>query len=146
MRNLITIVAMLSVGCGTMGLSPSDTGAGASSIEIDPYGEIDFGEHNINASKSARMDITLFVQGDRPVGILDIVLDGDDADLFILPEDLPVPMRLQPGIDFPFALRFSPEEAGSFRGEFKVMIDDGTPDGSFIQRPVMGEGCEADGC
>ena len=146
MRTFLAIVGTLFTGCGTVGLAPSDTGAAPSSIEIDPYGEIDFGEHSINAAKSARMDITLFVQGESPVGILDIVLDGTDADLFILPQDLPVPMRLQPGIDFPLSLRFSPEDAGTFLGEFKVIIDDGTPDGALIQRPVMGEGCEVDGC
>ena len=145
MRTFLVIVGMLATGCGTVGLVPSDTGAPTSTIEIDPYGQIDFGAHSINAAKSARMDITLFVQGESPVGILDIVLDGSDADLFVLPPELPLPMRLQPGIDFPLSLRFSPEEVGSFLGEFKVIIDDGTPDGALIHRPIMGDGCEADG-
>ena len=146
MRTFLVIVGTLAIGCGPVGLAPSDTGDTPSSIEIDPYGKIDFGEHSIHAAKSARMDITLFVQGESPVGILDIVLDGTDADLFILPPELPLPMRLQPGIDFPLSLRFSPEDAGSFSGEFTVIIDDGSPNGALIHRPIMGDGCETDEC
>ena len=141
MRNLLFILGLMTTGCGTYGLEPTDTGFMPSALGIDPFGEIDFGEHSTDASKSARKDIILFVDGEQPLAIIDVFLEGENASNFSLPADLPLPIRLQPGVEFPIALRFSPDSPGAFRGEMKVMIDDGTTEGAYINRPIVGEGC-----
>ena len=146
MRSSLIMLVALVTGCGTVGLAPSDTGLAASELLIDPYGEIDFGEHSINADKSALMDITLIVDGEKPLAILDMSLDGEDAEHFILPTDLPLPIPLQPGIDFPVSLRFSPDHVGLFMGELNIIIDDGSPENATLNRRIVGEGCDAGGC
>jgi len=137
---------MLTTGCGTYGLEPTDTGGIPSSLGIDPFGEIDFGEHSTNANKSARKDILLFVDGDQPLAIIDVFLEGGDSTIFSIPPDLPIPILLQPGSDFPVSLGFSPDSTGSFRGEMTVLIDDGTSEGAYINRPIVGVGCEEGEC
>lgn len=146
MRTLLFTLAFLATGCGTYGLDATDTGGMASSLGIDPFGEIDFGKHDLDAPKSARKDVVLFVDGDQPLAIIDVFLEGGNSEIFRLPEDLPLPILLQPGTDFPISLRFSPTSGGTFRGELTVMIDDGTEAGAFINRPISGEGCSDTDC
>ena len=146
MRTLIFVLGFLTTGCGTYGLEPSDTGMLPSALGIDPFGEIDFGQHSPNASRSARKDVVLFVDGEQQLAIIDIFLEGGESEIFSLPPDLPLPILLQPGIQFPVSMRFAPSSTGTFRGELTVMIDDGTEEGAYINRPVVGEGCAEGEC
>jgi hypothetical protein len=146
MRILLFALAAAVTGCGTYGLEATDTGAMVSSLGIDPFGEIDFGEHELAAAKSARTDVVLFVDGEQPLAIIDVFLEGGNSDIFRLPDDLPLPILLKPGTDFPVSLRFSPDATGTFRGELTVMIDDGTDEGAYINRPIVGEGCSESDC
>ncbi len=146
MRTLLFTLAAFCAGCGTYGLDATDTGAVASNLGIDPFGEIDFGTHDLNAPKTARKDIILFVDGEQPLAIIDVFLEGGNSEIFMLPDDLPVPILLQPGTEFPISMRFSPNASGTFRGEMTVMIDDGTAEGAYINRPIVGEGCTESEC
>ena len=146
MRTLIFTLGMAVTGCGTYGLEPTDTGMMPSSLGIDPFGEIDFGEHDPSANKSARQEIVMFVDGEQQLAIIDVFLEGGESEIFSLPPDLPLPILLQPGMQFPVSLRFDPNAPGTFRGELTVMIDDGTEAGAYINRPLVGEGCEEDAC
>jgi hypothetical protein len=146
MRTLLFIIAASFIGCGTYGLEATDTGAMTSSLGIDPLGEIDFGGHDLNADKSARKDVVMFVDGEQPLAIIDIFLEGGNSEIFKLSEELPLPIMLQPGVDFPVSIRFSPHASGTFRGELTVMIDDGTTEGAYINRPLVGEGCTESDC
>jgi len=146
MRIFLFALTALFSGCGSYGLDATDTGAMASQLGIDPLGEIDFGAHDLGAPKSARTDVVMFVDGEQPLAIIDVFLEGGSSDIFSLSDELPLPLLLQPGVDFPVSLRFSPDTSGTFRGELTVMIDDGTDDGSYINRPIVGEGCTDSDC
>ena len=126
MRNLLLILGLSISGCGSYGLQVFDTGGASSTLGIDPMGGIEFGEHSPALEKSVRKEVVLWVDGDAPLAIVDVYLEGASSDAFSISDELPLPIRLQPEGDFPLQLRFAPYAKGSFRGELVILIDDGT--------------------
>ena len=55
---------------------------------------------------------------------------------------LPLPLRLEPGLEFPVELRFTPYAVGTFSGELVVLYDDGTAEGESVRIPISGQGCD----
>ena len=151
MRALRLVLAsqlfVLSTACGNVGLDAlnSDTGAlsAGAVLEIVPTGEIYFGEHSPD-SPSAFQDITLKSTGDSQIAIIDVYLDDMTSQAFqFASDDLPLPLRLQPGKDFPVTVSFSPYAVGQFTGTFVVELDEGG-DPAEHTRPLRGDGCPPD--
>lgn len=148
MRALRPVLAaqlvIVLAACSNLGLDAFsvDTGSGTegSVLEIVPTGEVDFGSMSPD-SPSAFQDITLKSTGDQQVAIIDVYLDEMTSQAFQLTsDDLPLPIRLQPGKDFPVTVSFSPYAVGQFTGTFVVETDDG---GDLLEqtRPLLGDGC-----
>jgi hypothetical protein len=142
MRNLLLILSLSLSGCGAYGLQVFDTGGASSTLGIDPMGEIEFGEHSPALEKSVRKEVVLWVDGAVPLAIVDAYLEGSSSDAFSISDELPLPIRLQPGGDFPLQLRFAPHATGTYRGELVILIDDGTEEGAYIHRSIHGTGCD----
>jgi hypothetical protein len=145
MHKLLLILSLSLSGCGSYGLQVFDTGGFSSTLGIDPSGEIQFGEHSPSLEKPVRKEVVLWVDGEDPLAIVDVYLDESSSDVFGLSDDLPLPIRLHPDGSFPLQLRFLPSEAGSYRGQLVVLIDDGTEDGAYIHRSIQGSGCDDPG-
>jgi len=139
----IALTAALT-GCGTIGLDVMDTGGMGSILGVDPAGQIDFGQHRASASKAARKDVVLWVDGGQPLAIVDVYLDEDSDSSFWMSNELPLPIRLSPEMEFPVEVRFNPAGTGTHRGEMVILLDDGTMEGAYVRRPIVGEGCEGD--
>ena len=134
------ILAAFATGCGSVGLDVMDTGGMGSILGVDPAGQIDFGEHSTDAAKSVRKDVVLWVDGNEPLAVVDVFLDESSDVSFWVSSSLPLPIRLKPDRQFPVEVRFQPDDTGTQRGELVILIDDGTQEGAYIRRPLVGEG------
>lgn len=142
MRLFLIALTFALTGCGSIGLDVMDTGGMDSILGVDPAGQIDFGQHNASAEKAARKDIVLWVDGGQPLAIVDVYLDETSDSSFWMSSDLPLPIRLSPDMEFPVEVRFNPGDTGTHRGELVVLLDDGTTEGAYVRRPIVGEGCD----
>ena len=139
-RPSLTLLTALITGCGSVGLDVMDTGGMASTLAVDPAGQIDFGSHSTDATKSIRKDVVLSVHGDQPIAVVDVYIDDTSDPSFWMSPNIPVPIRLQPDSVFPIEIRFQPDDQGPQRGELVILIDDGTVEGAYLRRPIVGEG------
>jgi len=144
MRLFLIALIFALTGCGSIGLDVMDTGGMSSILGVDPAGQIDFGQRNASATKAARKDIVLWVDGGQPLAIVDVYLDETSDSSFWMSSDLPLPIRLSPDMEFPVEVRFNPGDTGTHRGELVVLLDDGTTEGAYVRRPLVGEGCAGD--
>jgi len=144
MRLFLIALIFALTGCGSIGLDIMDTGGMNSILGVDPAGQIDFGQRNASATKAARKDIVLWVDGGQPLAIVDVYLDETSDSSFWMSSDLPLPIRLSPDMEFPVEVRFNPGDTGTYRGELVVLLDDGTTEGAYVRRPLVGEGCAGD--
>lgn len=140
MPALIFAIAFLTAGCGSVGLDAFDTGGMGSILGVDPAGQIDFGEHSTASAKSARKDIVLWVDGEAPLAVVDVFLDTESDSSFWMSGELPLPIRLLPDRQFPVEVRYLPNGEGTHRGELVILLDDGTQEGSYVRRPLVGVG------
>jgi hypothetical protein len=144
MRLFLIALTFALTGCGSIGLDVMDTGGMDSILGVDPAGQIDFGQHHASAEKAARKDIVLWVDGGRPLAIVDVYLDETSDSSFWMSSDLPLPIRLSPDMEFPVEVRFNPSGTGTHRAELVILLDDGTTEGAYVRRPIVGEGCDGD--
>jgi hypothetical protein len=102
---LLTLTAALLPGCGSYGLTEAGLeGELGARLSIFPAAEVQFPV--TPAGGITWSDITLISSGDEPVWIEEIWLEGEGADEFYLPDELPVPAELLPGAEMPLTLRF----------------------------------------
>jgi hypothetical protein len=106
-------------------------------VELDREGEVLF-EWTPYGSTSWT-DIELRSTGDSPVFVVELSLDGIQADHFTLPDELPVPLRLAPQESFPFQVGFQPAAIGQFTADLWIVTGDDTPD---LTLRLVGNGCE----
>ena len=139
-RPVLTLLAAFITGCGSVGLDVMDTGSATSTLAVDPAGQIDFGSHSTDAAKSFRKDVVLSVDGAQPIAVVDIYIDETSDPSFWMSPNIPVPIRLKPDSVFPIEIRFQPDDEGTQRGELVILIDDGTVEGAYLRRPIVGEG------
>ncbi len=144
MRLLFIALTFALTGCGSIGLDVMDTGGMNSILGVDPAGQIDFGQHNASATKAARKDVVLWVDGGQPLAIVDVYLDETSDSSFSMSNDLPLPIRLSSDMEFPVEVRFNPGDTGTHRGELVILLDDGTTEGAYVRRPIVGVGCDSD--
>jgi hypothetical protein len=144
MRMFLIALTSALTGCGSIGLDTMDTGGMNSILGVDPAGQIDFGQHSASAAKAARKDVVLWVDGGQPLAIVDVYLDTASDSSFWMSNDLPLPIRLSPDMEFPIEVRYNPGDDGTHRGELVILLDDGTLEGAYVRRPIVGEGCNGD--
>jgi len=142
MRLFPIALIVATTGCGSIGLDVMDTGGMGSILGVDPAGQIDFGQHRASAEKAIRKDVVLWVDGGQPLAIVDVYLDNASDSSFWMSNDLPLPIRLSPDMEFPVEVRFNPGDTGTHRGELVILLDDGTLEGAYVRRPIVGEGCD----
>ena len=147
MRTQLSVLALMTMGCGTMGLSSYDTAVGAEDITlgVDPRGNIEFGRVSPSKSKSELQDVVLYAQGEGMLNIVDVYLSDSSSTSFSMRQNLPLPMRMEDGEEFPVQVRFLPSTVGMFTGELVILLDDGSPEGDEVYLPLSGKGCEDPG-
>lgn len=142
LHRLVLVMSLLS-GCGSMGLSTGDTGVTAiASLGVDPTGDVDFGRVSPAKDKSDLEDVILFAEGLGTLNVVDVYLSNASSGAFTMRNNLPLPMRLHDGEEFPVQVRFLPYTTGSFEGELVVLVDDGTAQGTEVTVPLLGWGCQ----
>ncbi len=143
MRTLIPLFAATMMGCGTVGLEAFDTGGeGSPLLGVDPDGDLSFGRVSPAKEKSAVEEVLLYSAGDTTLAIVDVYLNESSSGAYTVRNDLPLPLLLQPGGEFPVEVRFAPFAVGSFSGELVVLFDNGTEEGESARIPIVGQGCE----
>ncbi len=140
----LTALAFLTMGCGTVGLSSYDTAISADDISlgVDPRGNIEFGQVSPAKSKSEIQDIVLYAQGEGLLNIVDVYLSDASSSSFTMRQNLPLPMRMEEGSEFPVQVRFLPVATGMFSGELVILLDDGSAEGDEVYLPLSGKGCD----
>jgi hypothetical protein len=138
-RFFVAPIASLLVGCGTLGLDYASLDDMQAQLDIVPGGQITF-ESTSSEAKSAIEEVLFASIGELPVNLIDIYLDDTSSQAFNLPDDLPLPLRLEPGDDYPVEMTFSPYGVGQYSGNLTVVLDvDGEP--LVTTRRVVGSGC-----
>lgn len=141
-RLFVLSIAGLVSGCGTLGLDYASLGDMRAQLDIVPGGQITF-ESTSSDAKSAIEEVLFASVGELPVNLIDIYLDETSSQAFNLPDDLPLPLRLEPGDDYPVEMSFSPYGVGLYSGNLTVVLDvDGEP--LVTTRRVVGTGCSDD--
>ena len=108
-------------------------------FELLPEGELSF--ERIPADKAAVATLTVLSTGDERMVIEAVVLTGPQADRFVLPAELPLPIGLPPESEFPINISFEPTGPGQFSALVEV-----TPlSGPTLSRRIVGQACEAQG-
>lgn len=142
LHRLLLIVSLLS-GCGSMGLSTGDTGIKTvANLGVDPTGDVDFGRVSPAKDKSDLEDVILFADGLGTLNVVDVYLSNASSGAFTMRNNLPLPMRLHDGEEFPVQVRFLPYTTGAFTGALVVLVDDGTAEGTEVTVPLLGWGCQ----
>jgi hypothetical protein len=108
-------------------------------FELLPEGELSF--QRVPADKATQSTLTVLSTGDERMVIDAVALSGPHADRFALPTELPLPISLAPGAEFPINISFEPTAAGQFSALVEV-----TPIvGPVLTRRIVGQACEAQG-
>lgn len=140
---LLTLTLALSTACGGVGLTRFDSGQSDSmKLGVDPEGEIRFGQVSAALNKSVVEEVVLYSAGSTTLTIIDVYLDESSSSAYSIGGSLPLPVRLEPGRDFPLQLRFRPDEAGSHSAGLVILIEDGSETGESTRIEVVGQGCE----
>lgn len=146
LRYPLVFPLVLAIGCTNMGLvalapEAADTGLHGAVLGIEPPGDIGFGNVSY-LGDGARKEVVLYAAGDEMVAVLDVRLDDGTSSAFSIRDDLPLPMRIKPGHEFPVTVTFAPQHGGQFEGHLVVEVDNGTPDGLDVKRRLLGVGCD----
>ncbi len=143
-------LALVATACGQPGLEPIadpdwyDPEPGV--LRVEPTHVVDFGRASPDAGRQ-RMEIWMTVEGDLPVAVSDFYLDDATSLAFTLPEEVPVPVLLQPGDEATFSVFFEPYAVGDYFGTVVVLSDrevgdDGDSGEREFELELSGEGCQ----
>jgi alkyl hydroperoxide reductase subunit AhpC len=136
MRHLVPITLLLA-GCGDFGLLMTmDTGTGDGPFMFDPEGQAEFGRASPNG-RNVEMDVTIACVSDQEAYVADAWVESNTQGVFTTNDDLPFPMRLDPGRGVTVKLKFLPNAQGNFRGTF--VVEDNL--GNLTTLPLVGTGC-----
>lgn len=127
------LVLLTVLGCGLE--SYNEDSAIGPRFELMPEGELVF--EQVPADKATTATLTVLSSGDQRVEIETVVLSGPGADRFALPEELPVPIGLPPGLDFPINISFQPTTQGQFSALVEVTPRTGPP----LSRRLVAQAC-----
>ncbi len=136
----VLTAALLLAGCDEVGLDTLGKELVGPVLEVEPAGDIAFGGAAFGGAGTTAT-LTLLSVGDEDLHILDVAYDEDTPDAFGISDDLPLPLLLPPGREFPIELYFAPEAVGSYNGWIVVTVvsEDGSRE---LTRRVLGQGCD----
>lgn len=130
-------LALLSSGCGSVGLEENMVFDGKGMAEVAPDGMVEFEDRPVG--KGTSEDFEVDSVGDIPITIEDAWVEVSDPNVFFVGA-LPFPKKLDPGDSVGFKVNFEPQQSGIFYGTLIVTLDDGTT----LERNVTGTGCNDD--
>jgi len=139
------LVPALLVGCEDVGLTAyNDTGDLAVSAEermdVSPAEAIDFGMVATNGNSSVE-ELVLTNTGTTVLPLIDVYMDEFTSQAYYIGDDLPLPLRLQPGAAFTLDVYFKPYAVGEFSGGLILEVEDA--EGlAVVERDLKGLGCE----
>ncbi|MFT5679353.1 MAG: hypothetical protein ACI8RZ_000257 [Myxococcota bacterium] len=136
----VLTAAVLLTGCDEVGLDPLLAGQLGPILEVEPAGDITFGGTAITGSGGTET-LLLLSTGDEDLVILGIKFDEDTPPAFEMNGDLPLPLSLPPGKEFPISLHFMPEELGGHSGWVVVTVE-GDGEIRDLTRRLVGQGCD----
>lgn len=84
-------------------------------------------------------ELVIISAGDSSLAVHDLYLGGLDAEAFLVP-DLPLPIMLPPGNEFPVRLYFEPDAEGQFSADLTV-VTAGNLEEVEVSRRLVGNGC-----
>jgi len=134
-------MALLALfACSDFGLdlyeASGDSGAMA---ELTPEDSVQFPPTSAYSDFGGESEIVIYSAGDKPLAVHDIYIEGLDAANFELP-DLPLPIMLEPGFEFPARLYFLPDAQGSYSADV-VVVTAGNLEEVTVSRRLIGDGC-----
>jgi hypothetical protein len=132
-----SLLLLSLLGCGLETYN-EDSAVGAR-FELIPDGELSF--ERVPANKASTAVLTVLSTGDERMVIDAVVLSGPQADRFVLPEELPLPIGLAPGTDFPINISFLP----TAQGQFSALVEVTPRSGPVLSRRIVGQACEDQG-
>ena len=135
----------LLVGCEDVGLvAYNDTGDAAVSaeqrMEVSPADAIDFGMVSTTGSSSVE-ELVLTNTGTSVLPVIDVYMDEFTSQAYYIGDDLPLPLRLQPGAAFSLDVYFKPYAVGEFSGGLVIEVED-AQELAKVERDLKGLGCE----
>jgi len=135
----------LLVGCEDVGLvAYNDTGDAAVSaeqrMEVSPADAIDFGMVSTTGSSSVE-ELVLTNTGTSVLPVIDVYMDEFTSQAYYIGDDLPLPLRLQPGAAFTLDVYFKPYAVGEFSGGLVIEVED-AQELAKVERDLKGLGCE----
>jgi len=135
------MLLVILIGCGSIGLETTYDPSLSSGLEIEPMGTISFGNYDFGGDGGVET-MTLFSVGDKDLAIIDIWFgDRTDDEFDFNSDDLPLPLMLAPGENFPLNIAFMPDSVGNYDGEVWVLVD-GPSGGQEVSRRLKGQGCD----
>lgn len=129
------------IACSDFGLDQFEGDAAASGAlaELSPDDAVTFPPTSAYSDYGGESEIVIYSAGSRALAIHDIYIDGLDAENFVLP-DLPLPIMLDPGYEFPARIYFEPDAQGAYSADITV-VTAGNAEEISVGRRLMGDGC-----
>ncbi len=127
----------LLVGCGGVGLDMYAGDVLGPLVATDPDGDVQFGDH-VPDARSMANDVRVISAGDESVYVADAWVESNTEGVFFLPNELPFPQMLDPGVEIPVTIRFAPTAVGTFHGALVIEVGN---DGTLLERMLVGQGC-----
>ena len=147
-RLVLASLALLGAACTDVGLEAfndsgviADTGSVGERLEVVPQNGLDFGRVDTQGNSVAEeVVITNTSSGKLP--IIDIYMDEFTSQAYWLPDELPLPILLNPGGAFTVDVYFKPYAVGEFTGTVVVEVDD-KGELLTVERDLKGLGCDS---
>ena len=129
---------LLIGGCGSMGLEYQGDLLGPV-LTLSPAGDLNFPDTSPEGGAAVE-SLLMSSDGDEAVSLIDIYIDESSSVAFWVRDDLPVPMRLEPGDSFELLVNFEPYAVGQFSGTL-VIDQDNNGERHLVERGLAGAGC-----
>lgn len=131
----LTLLTLLGCGLETF----NEDSAIGPRFELLPEGELAF--ERIPADKATTATVTVLSTGDERLVVDDVQLSGPQADRFVLPDELPLPIGLAPAGEFPINISFQPTASG----QFSALVEVTPSSGPTLTRRIVGQACPDQG-
>ncbi|MCP4807894.1 MAG: hypothetical protein GY884_21330 [Proteobacteria bacterium] len=125
--------------CSDFGMDQHEVSIdGGARVTLEPTETVQFEPTSAFAAASSA-ELVIYSSGDAPLAVHDIFIGGVDADVFYLP-DLPLPIMLEPGYEFPARIYFEPNAESTFSADVTVTTA-GNLEEVDVSRRLIGNGC-----
>ena len=136
-------LSLYTSACEDVGLAEYNYETDGALLSIDPLGDVEFARTDPEET-GAYEEVLLWAAGDEVVPIIDVFLEDYSSSAFDIRGDLPLPLLLEPGAEFPVEVTFEPYAVGQFTGAIVVQVD---VEGEVVElsRRLVGQGCDPEG-